>query len=102
MQEQGVRPDDPEFIKAQRLLVAVQRQQAFNKQRHAAQQQQLNGADAPTNGAHGKLVATLPSSRVRLRVSKLIHVSQPALRQIPPPPAALQMRLVPVNLRPPE
>ncbi|KAJ5182752.1 hypothetical protein N7492_000368 [Penicillium capsulatum] len=59
MQEQGVRHDDPEFMKAQRLLVAVQRQQVYHKQRQAAQQQQqqqLNGAgaDATTNGAHAR------------------------------------------------
>ncbi|OJD26351.1 hypothetical protein ACJ73_02266 [Blastomyces percursus] len=40
MQEQGVRPDNPEYIKAHGLLSAVQRQQAFQKQRQLAQQQQ--------------------------------------------------------------
>ncbi|PGH15770.1 hypothetical protein AJ79_02150 [Helicocarpus griseus UAMH5409] len=40
MQEQGVRHDDPEYIKAHSLLSAVQRQQAFQKQRQFAQQQQ--------------------------------------------------------------
>ncbi|EEH06104.1 SNF2-family ATP dependent chromatin remodeling factor snf21 [Histoplasma capsulatum G186AR] len=40
MQEQGVRHDDPEYIKAHGLLSAVQRQQAFQKQRQLAQQQQ--------------------------------------------------------------
>lgn len=64
MQEQGVRHDDPEYIKYHRLLTAVQRQQVFNKQRMAQQQQQqqqMNGAgpgtggDATTNGTHGKL-----------------------------------------------
>ena len=33
MQEQGVRQDDPEYIKAHNLLAAVQRQQTFQKQR---------------------------------------------------------------------
>lgn len=41
MQEQGVRHDDPEYLKAHNLLAAVQRQQAFQKQRQLAQQQQL-------------------------------------------------------------
>ncbi|KAK2839277.1 ATP-dependent DNA helicase Snf21, partial [Arthroderma sp. PD_2] len=33
MQEQGVRHDDPEYLKAHNLLSAVQRQQAYQKQR---------------------------------------------------------------------
>lgn len=33
MQEQGVRNDDPEFLKVHNLLAAVQRQQAYQKQR---------------------------------------------------------------------
>ncbi|KAK2793864.1 hypothetical protein FQN50_009971 [Emmonsiellopsis sp. PD_5] len=41
MQDQGVRPDDPEYLKAHNLLAAVQRQQAYQKQRQIAQQQQL-------------------------------------------------------------
>ncbi|EAU30536.1 SNF2-family ATP dependent chromatin remodeling factor snf21 [Aspergillus terreus NIH2624] len=41
MQEQGVRHDDPEYLKAHNLLSAVQRQQVFQKQRQIAQQQQL-------------------------------------------------------------
>ncbi|BCS20176.1 putative RSC complex subunit (Sth1) [Aspergillus puulaauensis] len=40
MQEQGVRHDDPEYLKAHNLLAAVQRQQAFQKQRQLAQQHQ--------------------------------------------------------------
>ncbi|TPX23501.1 hypothetical protein DIZ76_012833 [Coccidioides immitis] len=39
MQEQGVRPDDPEFLKAHHLLSAVQRQQAIHKQRQLQQLQ---------------------------------------------------------------
>ena len=69
MQEQGVRHDDPEYLKAHHLLSAVQRQQAFHKQRQMAQQQlqaqhsqqqqrqnQLNGVtpDGAANGSHGK------------------------------------------------
>ncbi|KAB8232103.1 putative RSC complex subunit (Sth1) [Aspergillus alliaceus] len=71
MQEQGVRHDDPEFLKAQHLLSAVHRQQFFQKQRQVAQQQlqaqqrqqQLNGAaadSATTNGVNGKPVVTSP------------------------------------------
>ncbi|KAL4788039.1 SNF2 family N-terminal domain-containing protein [Aspergillus varians] len=41
MQEQGVRHDDPEYLKAHNLLAAVQRQQAFQKQRQLAQKHQL-------------------------------------------------------------
>jgi ATP-dependent helicase STH1/SNF2 len=64
MQEQGVRPDDPEFLKAHNLLAAIQRQQAFQKQQRMAQQQaqqqrqqqQMNGATPEAaNGSHGKL-----------------------------------------------
>ncbi|KAF9890933.1 hypothetical protein FE257_005190 [Aspergillus nanangensis] len=59
MQEQGVRHDDPEYLKAHHLLSAVQRQQMFQKQRQIAQQrqQQLNGVtpDAATpNGVHAR------------------------------------------------
>ncbi|KAJ5512317.1 HAS subgroup [Penicillium fimorum] len=63
MQEQGVRPDDPEFIKAHNLLAAIQRQQAFQKQQRMAQQQaqqqrqqqQMNGATPEAaNGSHGR------------------------------------------------
>ncbi|KAK2766022.1 hypothetical protein FQN54_007537 [Arachnomyces sp. PD_36] len=44
MQEQGVRPDDPEFLKAHNLLSAVQKQQMYQKQRLITQQQQHNQA----------------------------------------------------------
>lgn len=68
MQEQGVRHDDPEYLKAHNLLSAVQRQQAFQKQKHLQQlqaqqrQQQLNGAtpDSTANGVNGR--STLASS----------------------------------------
>jgi ATP-dependent helicase STH1/SNF2 len=63
MQEQGVRHDDPEYLKAHNLLSAIQRQQAYQKQRQFAQQQQqlqaqqrqqqMNGGDTSTNGARG-------------------------------------------------
>lgn len=39
MQKSGVRQDDPEYIKAHNILVAVQKQQAFAKQRWQQQQQ---------------------------------------------------------------
>ncbi|KAJ5146317.1 HAS subgroup [Penicillium bovifimosum] len=59
MQEQGVRSDDPEFLKAQSVLIAIQRQQAFQKkQRFAQQQQQQQQANGATpeaaNGSHGR------------------------------------------------
>jgi ATP-dependent helicase STH1/SNF2 len=76
MQEQGVRHDDPEYLKAHNLLSAIQRQQAYQKQRMQQQQQlqaqqrqqQMNGAgaDAATNGAHGKpLLRVGPISMIR-------------------------------------
>ncbi|KAJ5803999.1 uncharacterized protein N7518_000302 [Penicillium psychrosexuale] len=63
MQEQGVRPDDPEFLKAHNLLAAIQRQQAFQKQQRMAQQQrqqqQMNGATPEAaNGSHGRTPST--------------------------------------------
>ncbi|OJJ48848.1 hypothetical protein ASPZODRAFT_111036 [Penicilliopsis zonata CBS 506.65] len=66
MQVQGVRQDDPEYLKAHNLLSAVQRQQAFQKQRQIAQQQlqaqqrqqqqqqQLNGATPDASSANGR------------------------------------------------
>jgi ATP-dependent helicase STH1/SNF2 len=61
MQEQGVRHDDPEYLKAHNLLAAVQRQQVYQKQRQFAQQQlqaqhrqqQLNGATPESAAANG-------------------------------------------------
>ncbi|KAM5440094.1 transcriptional regulator [Microsporum canis] len=52
MQEQGVRHDDPEYLKAHNLLSAVQRQQAYQKQRqmqmlHAQRQQQQQPQQQP-------------------------------------------------------
>ncbi|KAJ5573671.1 uncharacterized protein N7459_008098 [Penicillium hispanicum] len=61
MQAQGVRADDPEYLKVQNFLVSLQRQQNFHKQRLAQQrqqqqQQQQNGASANStaNGAHAR------------------------------------------------
>lgn len=69
MQEQGVRHDDPEYLKAHNLLTAVQRQTVYHKQRQFAQQQlqaqqrqqhlqQLNGTgqDGTPNGVHGEFI----------------------------------------------
>ncbi|OOF92206.1 hypothetical protein ASPCADRAFT_399562 [Aspergillus carbonarius ITEM 5010] len=61
MQEQGVRHDDPEYLKAHNILSAFQRQQAFHKQRQMHQQhlqaqqrqQQLNGATPDAVAANG-------------------------------------------------
>jgi len=79
MQEQGVRPDNPEYLKAHNFLSAVQRQQVFHRQRYAQQQQQLqaqqrqqqlNGTppDAIANG-HGKEAST---NRVICRITSTI------------------------------
>jgi hypothetical protein len=75
MTEQGVRRDDPEYIKARNLLSAVQRQQVYHKQQQFAQHQlqaqqrqqqlqQVNGsaADAGPNGVNGRC-STLLCSR---------------------------------------
>lgn len=67
MQEQGVRHDDPEYLKAHNLLAAVQRQQVFQKQKQLQQlqaqqrqQQQLNGTtpDGAPNGVNGMVPLT--------------------------------------------
>lgn len=69
MQEQGVNPNDPEYIKAHQLLATIQRQQLMKQKQRQQQAQQVqqqvahpvnvnqNGAgpDAATNGVHGKL-----------------------------------------------
>lgn len=39
MQRSGVRQDDPEYIKVHNILAAVQKQQAYQKQRQMHQQQ---------------------------------------------------------------
>lgn len=68
MQEQGVNPNDPEYIKAHQLLATIQRQQLMKQKQRQQQAQQAqqqvahpvnvnqNGAgpDAATNGVHGK------------------------------------------------
>lgn len=63
MQEQGVRQDDPEYIKAFNILTAVRQQQTLAKQRaltqqhtqqqQQAQQQQATKAQEATNGVNG-------------------------------------------------
>lgn len=68
MKEQGVRQDDPEYLKAHNLLTAISQQQQFARQRQAyaqqqqqqqqaqhRQQQQQNGStvQATTNGING-------------------------------------------------
>lgn len=83
MQEQGVRHDDPEYLKAHTILSAVQKQQMYHKQRLYAQQQQntqaqqrqqhiqqqqqhlqqLNGSnsgDATPNGINGNCSNHIP------------------------------------------
>ncbi|KAL8692173.1 MAG: hypothetical protein Q9218_002750 [Villophora microphyllina] len=62
MQEQGVRQDDPEFLKAINLLKAVQQQSNFNREKALAQQQtqqqsaqqpQANKTQDAANGVNG-------------------------------------------------
>ncbi|KAJ5442795.1 HAS subgroup [Penicillium cf. griseofulvum] len=92
MQEQGVRPDDPEFIKAHNLLAAIQRQQAFQKQQRMAQQQaqqaqqaqqqrqqqQMNGATLEAaNGSHGRT----PSASSTAATPSVTNASAVALNQ---------------------
>lgn len=65
MQAQGVRQDNPEFIKTVNILQAVQKQQNYVKQRalaqqqaqqQQAQQQQVDKAQETSNGANGSIV----------------------------------------------
>ncbi|KAF3395733.1 Chromatin structure-remodeling complex subunit snf21 [Penicillium rolfsii] len=72
MQEQGVNPNDPEYIKAHQLLATIQRQQLMKQKQRQQQAQQAqqqvahpvnvnqNGAvpDAATNGVHARTVST--------------------------------------------
>ncbi|KAJ5381312.1 Chromatin structure-remodeling complex subunit snf21 [Penicillium cataractarum] len=72
MQEQGVNPNDPEYIKAHQLLATIQRQQLMKQKQRQQQAQQVqqqvahpvnvnqNGAgpDAATNGVHARNVST--------------------------------------------
>ena len=56
MQEQGVRPDDPEFLKAHNLLQALRTQSQYRQaqqQRQTIQESATNG-QATTNGIDGK------------------------------------------------
>ena len=77
MREQGVREDNPEFIKTSQLIMAVRQQQAMSKLKQEQQQQQLqqqaalvkkrqmmsqqNAVDGQhlTNGVTGKLMGVL-------------------------------------------
>ncbi|OJI98989.1 hypothetical protein ASPVEDRAFT_25827 [Aspergillus versicolor CBS 583.65] len=91
MQEQGVRHDDPEYLKAHNLLAAVQRQQAFQKQRQLAQQQQLqaqrqqqqNGSStqesAQTNGVNSRSNSNAtPNSTIQDATATLGQKGAPA------------------------
>ena len=60
MKEQGVRQDDPEYIKAHQILVAVQKQRQFQAQQQAQQQahqrqstQQQSNTPLNANGVNG-------------------------------------------------
>ena len=66
MKQNGVRQDDPEFIKAYNLLVAISQQSQLRKLRAQQQQETLarqqrlqqegSGAQQTTNGIHGKML----------------------------------------------
>jgi hypothetical protein len=95
MQEQGVRSDDPEFLKAQSVLIAIQRQQAFKQKQRMAQQQhqqqQVNGATPEAaNGSHGKSYIALsiernPKPKPTFRANVVFQqVAPPQLPQLPP------------------
>lgn len=78
MQRSGVRQDDPEYIKVHNILAAVQKQQAYQKQRQMhqqqlqqqqLQQQQLqqqqpngNNVDVVANGVNGMSFNVLAKS----------------------------------------
>ncbi|KAJ5958283.1 uncharacterized protein N7479_005433 [Penicillium vulpinum] len=85
MQEQGVRPDDPEFLKAHNLLAAIQRQQAFQKQQRMAQQQaqqqrqqqQMNGATPEAaNGSHGRTPSASSTATPNVTNASAIAMNQ--------------------------
>lgn len=96
MKEQGVRQDDPEFLKAHNLLTAISHQQNLARQKQAyaqqqqqaqhrnQQQQQQNGgsSQAATNGING-IFAKIP-----IYTSRIDGLSQdvlPKLRSTQPP-----------------
>ncbi|KAL5342964.1 SNF2 family N-terminal domain-containing protein [Aspergillus crustosus] len=98
MQEQGVRHDDPEYLKAHNLLSAVQRQQAIQKQRQLAQQQQLqvqrqqqNGSSqesAAPNGVNSRNISSTPVSNAVQESASTPVVSQPQVSQKGAPAAS--------------
>lgn len=106
MKEQGVRQDDPEYLKAHNLLTAISQQQQFARQRQAyaqqqqqaqhRQQQQQNGgsSQAATNGIKGMLVQ--PTRHPCSIDSVLQDVLLKLL--IPPPPPFNHPRPLPVRL----
>lgn len=55
MKEQGIRQDDPEFIKAHQILVAVQQSSNFAKQRQFQAQQQAQQRQSLQQQALGSL-----------------------------------------------
>ncbi|KAL4912497.1 SNF2 family N-terminal domain-containing protein [Aspergillus aurantiobrunneus] len=100
MQEQGVRHDDPEYLKAHNLLAAVQRQQNFQKQRQLAQQQQLqaqrqqqqNGSTtqepAALNGVNSRSNSSAAANNATQDVVSTPGVGQPQTSQKGTPTAS--------------
>jgi ATP-dependent helicase STH1/SNF2 len=60
MKESGVPENDPEYIKALRMLTSIQQQQRLVQQQRAYQQQQMqqSASNAATNGSNGTRNAT--------------------------------------------
>ena len=98
MKEQGVRQDDPEFLKAHNLLTAISHQQHLARQRQAyaqqqqqaqhrhqqQQQQQQNGGNsqAATNGVNGIFPKTASYAYL---IDAFSQDVLPKLRSHPPP-----------------
>ncbi|EPS34399.1 hypothetical protein PDE_09363 [Penicillium oxalicum 114-2] len=68
MQEQGVNPNDPEYIKAHQLLATIQRQQIMKqKQRQQQAQQAQQQGSHPMNGPQNGAVADGAANGIHVR-----------------------------------
>ncbi|KAL2128860.1 hypothetical protein VTI74DRAFT_8565 [Chaetomium olivicolor] len=95
MKKQGVPPNDPEFMKTQSILAALQRQSELRKQQLQMQQQQQqqamqNGTNGVVNGAQPARAAqpagaqtTMPPSSTTLGASALPAASNAATSNTP-------------------
>jgi ATP-dependent helicase STH1/SNF2 len=90
MQQQGVPPTDPDFMRTQQLLRSLQQQQAFRKQQHARQQahQQAQQQSMAATGANGMVNGGQPG-----------HISQqpPAPSGQTPASAGLGASALPIS-----